>query len=120
MNKAAATAMGLKSLLADLAVDLEIKVFTDATTGKAMATRRGLGKVRHIAVTELWIQEKIHGGNIKVMKIKNKFNPADLVTKHLSKAEIAHILEQLVHVHAEGRSEHAPDMAIVLRSTMAM
>ena len=86
MNKAAATAMGLKSLLADLAVDLEIKVFTDATTGKAMATRRGLGKVRHIAVNELWLQEKMHDGNIKVMNIKNTFNPADLMTKHLSKS----------------------------------
>ena len=57
--------------------------------------------------------EKIHDGNIKVMKIKNKFNPADLMTKHLSKAEFAHILEQLVHVHAEGRSEHAPELATV-------
>ena len=113
LNKAAATAMGLKSLLADLGVDLEIKVFTDATTGKAMATRRGLGKVRHIAVNELWIHEKIHDGNIKVMKIKNKFNPADLMTKHLSQAEIARILEQLVHVHAEGRSEHASELATV-------
>ena len=69
--------------------------------------------MRHIAVNELWIQEKMHDGNIKLMKIKNKLNPADLMTKHLSKAEIAHILEQLVHVHAEGRSKHAPELAIV-------
>ena len=110
LNKASATAMGLKSLLADLGVFLEIKVFTDATTGKAMATRRGLGKVRHIAVNELWIQEKIHNGDIRVIKIKNKFNPADLMTKNLTQAEIVQILEHLNHVHAEGRSEHAPKL----------
>ena len=113
LNKAAATAMGLKSLLTDLGVDLEIKMFTDATTGKAMATRRGLGKVRHIAVNELWIQEKVHRGDLKIVKIKNKFNPADLMTKHLSQAEIATILEQLNHVHAAGRSEHAPELALI-------
>ena len=110
LNKASATAMVLKSLLADLGVFLEIKVFTDATTGKAMATRRGLGKVRHIAVNELWIQEKIHNGDIRVIKIKNKFNPADLMTKNLAQAEIVQILEHLNHVHAEGRSEHAPKL----------
>ena len=110
LNKASATAMGLKSLLADLGVYLEIKVFTDATTGKAMATRRGLGKVRHIAVNKLWIQDKIHNGDIRVIKIKNKFNPADLMTKNLTQAEIVQILEHLNHVHAEGRSDHAPTL----------
>ena len=112
LNKASATAMGLKSLLWDLGVDLEIKVFTDATTGKALAVRRGLGKLRQ-AVSELWIQEKVHDGVLKIVKIKNKFNPADLMTKHLSQAEISHILEQLDHIHAEGRSQHAPELALV-------
>ena len=113
--KASATALGLKSLLEDLGVNLEIKVFTDATTGKAMAVRRGLGKVRHIAVNELWIQERVYLGDLKIVKIKNKFNPADLMTKHLSHGEIVNILEQLNHVHAEGRSEEAPELALVVK-----
>ena len=113
LNKASATAIGLKSLLDDLGVHLEIKVFTDATTGKAMAVRRGLGKVRHIAVNELWIQERVHLGDLRIIKIKNKFNPADLMTKHLSQAEIVQILEHLNHLHAEGRSDNAPELALV-------
>ena len=113
LNKAAATAMGLRSLLQDLGVDLEIKVFTDATTGKAMATRRGLGKVRQFSVNELWIQEKIHLRKLKIIKIKNKYNPADLMTKHLSQAEITQTMEDLEHIHVAGRSEHAPELAVV-------
>ena len=89
LNKAVATAISLKSLLADLGVDLEIKIFTDATAGKAMATGRGPGKVRHIAMNEPWIQERVHAGALKIVKIKNKLNPADLMTKHLSQAEAA-------------------------------
>ena len=115
LNKASATAIGLKSLMEDLGVNLEIKVFTDATTGKAMAVRRGLGKVRHIAVNELWIQERVYLGDLKIVKIKNKFNPADLMTKHLSHGEIVNILEQLNHVHAEGRSDEAPELALLVK-----
>ena len=48
INKTAATALGLQSLLTDLGVQMDIRVFTDATTGKPIVTIRGLGKVRHI------------------------------------------------------------------------
>ena len=49
LTRASAIAMGAKSLLEDLGISLKIRVLTDATTGKAIASRRGLGKVRHIA-----------------------------------------------------------------------
>ena len=42
LNKASATTMGLKSLPAVIGVDFGIEVITDGTTGKAMATRKGL------------------------------------------------------------------------------
>ena len=35
------------------------------------------------------------------------------MTTHLSQAEIATIIEQLSHVHAAGRSEHAPELALI-------
>ena len=62
---------------------------------------------------ELWIQARVQVGDLKVIKIKNKYNPADLMTKHLSQAEIVQILEHLNHVHAEGRSDNAPELALV-------
>ena len=113
INRSAATALGLQSLLVDLGVQLDIRIFTDATTGKSIATRRGLGKVRHISVNELWIQEKVSTGIITIFKIKNKFNPADLLTKHLSKDEIAHIVDALGHQFTEGRNSEAPELATV-------
>ena len=50
INKAAASGLGAQSILSDLGMNLEVVIYTDATSGKAMASRRGLGKVRHIAV----------------------------------------------------------------------
>ena len=48
INKTAASGMGGNSILHDLGVNLDLRVFTDATTGKSLVTRRGLGKVRHM------------------------------------------------------------------------
>ena len=101
INKTAATALGLQSLLTDLGVQMDIRVFTDATTGKLIATRRGLEKVRHISVNELWIQENVSKGVISIVKIKNKFNPADLLTKHPSSDEIAQVVDALCHEFTE-------------------
>ena len=109
--KGCSQAMGLRALLADLGVDASIKVLADATTGKAIASRRGLGRVRHIDVSELWIQEKVKSGEIELQKIKNVFNPADLLTKHLAEAAMMQCLEFLDVVFLDGRHELAPSLA---------
>ena len=59
LSKASAQGFGLQSLLNDLGIELDVRIHTDATTRRAIVTRRGLGKVRHIAVDELWMQEKV-------------------------------------------------------------
>ena len=96
-----------------MGVCLDIRLFTDATTGKSIASRKGLGKVRHISVNELWIQDKVASKVITIIKIKNKFNPADLMTKDLSKDEIRQIMDGLCHLHSEGRNADAPELSII-------
>ena len=59
LSLCAARSLGFQSLLADLGVILKLRILPDATTGMAIASRRGLGKLRHISTHELWIQEHI-------------------------------------------------------------
>ena len=113
INKTAATALGLQSLLTDLGVQMGIRVSTDAIAGKSIATRHGLGKVRHISMNKPWIQEKVSNGVTSIVKIKNKLNPTDLLTKHLSKDEIAQIVDALCHEFSEGRNRDALELAMV-------
>ena len=117
LNKTAAQSLGLQSLLADMGIDLSVRVHTDATTGRAIATRRGLGKVRHIAVNELWIQEKVQQAALFIHKIKNKFNLADLLSKYLNNEEISHIVDFLQHEYQEGRSASAPKLSLLEESS---
>ena len=111
INKTAASGMGGNSILHDLGVNLDLRAFTDATTGKSLVTRRGLGKVRHIAVNELWLQSHVQAKSVTIVKIKNQFNLSDILTKHLTRAEIQQIMEHMQHRYEEGRAKAAPKLA---------
>ena len=91
---------------------LEIRVYTDASTGKSLATRRGLGTVRHISVNELWIQELVQNNSVTLVTIKNKFNHSDMLSKYLNKAEIETIMEHVQHFFEQGRAAAAPKLAL--------
>ena len=67
--KGSSQSLGLQALMKDLNVTGNIKVLTDASTGKTIASRRGLGRVRHIGVSHLWIQEQITNGSMELTKI---------------------------------------------------
>ena len=58
----------------------------DANAAIGIASRRGLGKIRHIETQELWLQEHVRSGNIILVKVPGSENPADLMTKHLANA----------------------------------
>ena len=63
-------------------------MYSDASAGRSLAFRKGLGKVRHIETKYLWIQDLVKDGRIKLLKIKGTDNPADIGTKHLSIADM--------------------------------
>ena len=107
--KAAGAGLGHQSLLRDLAVDLPVCVFTDSSAAIGIATRSGLGKLRHLETHTLWVQEKVREGAISVRKVHGEVNPADLFTKHLPSREKIHQLTALFGCECrEGRPENSP------------
>jgi len=80
--RAASHGLGIKSMLADLGVTgKRLRVKTDASVAKSLASRRGLGGIRHIEVNQLWLQEKVNNGTIEIEKVKGETNRADVLTK---------------------------------------
>ena len=68
----------------DLCVETgKVDLNTDASAAKGIAMRRGVGKVRHIEVNQLWLQDRVSKGDFSVTKVRGDENPADLMTKHL-------------------------------------
>ena len=75
--RATTEALGLKSLLKDFGRDTSINLLTDATAAIGMVRRLGLGKVRHLATADLWIQQKIREGSVSVSKVPGTENGSD-------------------------------------------
>ena len=95
-------------MLRDFDVNVGITVKSDASAAIAIAGRRGLGKVRHIEVCQLWLQEKVRRGEIKVVKVNTHDNIADALTKHVNRNIMSmHMNATQLHVRA-GRHELAP------------
>ena len=65
-----------------------ITLGTDSSAAKSFVCRRGLGRMRHLEIRDLWLQKEVLEGKVKVVKLKGTENPADLMTKVLSIKEI--------------------------------
>ena len=102
-------ALGIKSMLADLGVDLRVRLRTDASAAKGIASRRGLGKIRHIEVNQLWLQEKVNAGDIEVMKVKGDGNLADALTKPLDGPGVTKHLKLTGQDIVTGRHDLTPE-----------
>ena len=88
----AAEGLGTQSMLADLGVTTQVRVWTVSNAAKATASRRGLGKTRHVELTYLWLQEMTKSGRAKMRRIPGEQNLAN----HLTKGKAWYRIETLI------------------------
>ena len=86
--KAAAEGLGMVALGHDLGFDFKLRIWVDSNTAKAIVSRLGLGKVRHMEVRYLWAQEAHKAKLFEVKKIAGTRNPADVLTKAMSAGDM--------------------------------
>ena len=89
---------------------MKLEVLTDASAAKGIASRRGLGKTRHIAVHFLWVQERVACGDIKLTKVWGGENPADMLTKYLNRDKITRIMGIFNMEYLSGRAFENPSI----------
>ena len=103
-----AEALGFQSLARDMGWNYTLTVHSDATAAIGIARRRGLGKVRHLDVTDLWIQEKVRSKAVHLQKVPGLGNPADVLTKYVDKATLEKALKFMGLMRMDGRAKLAP------------
>ena len=79
---------GIISLMRDLGQEKKPVLTIDAKATEHILHRQGIGKLKHIDVAYLWIQDEIRSRRLQVRRIKSEDNIADLGTKPWSKAVI--------------------------------
>ena len=111
MVKGASNGLGIQGMLLDAGVILGITLCTDSSAAKGIASRRGLGKVRHIELAELWLQDQVARGKIKIEKIRGDDNFSDSLTKHSNPERISQTLRSTHQCLVRGRHAIMPTVA---------
>ena len=104
----AAQALGIQSLMKDAGWKIDVHLHSDATAAIGIARRKGLGKIRHLDCTDLWIQDKIRSKNTKLSKVLGTDNMADVLTKYVDKKTMDAALVRMNLIRKTGRPACAP------------
>ena len=84
LTKGASFALGVQSFLRDLGIDCSIVLYCDSSSARALALRRGIGRIRHIETRFLWLQERLALKHMTLKTVKGTSNPSDVLTKQLA------------------------------------
>eukprot|EP00973_Karenia_brevis_P091432 12407404-Karenia_brevis.AAC.1 len=84
--KATAEGLGIAAAMRDFGEEVSGRVYADASAALGIISRKGLGKVRHIDTSYLWIQEVSAKRKVAFEKIEGAKNQADMMTKNISAA----------------------------------
>ena len=101
MGMAIQDALHLQSLLQELkltqlAKPFELTVYTDSSSGKALASKLGLTrKSKHVQLRFLFMQDLVASGQLKLSRVPSEKNPADVLTKYLQASTLHKLLPKL-------------------------
>ena len=73
--------MGLTPVAKDLGIDVGLAVLADSSAAIGICRHAGLGKVRHLAVGQLRVQERVRTGDFTLLKYPGSRNPADMLAQ---------------------------------------
>ncbi len=83
----------------------------DSSAAIGIAFRQGLGKVRHLQVQELWLQQKLLRKDLSLKKVPGALNGADLMTKYLAADTLQAMVRSLGYAYMTGRAASAPQLS---------
>ena len=120
---AAQQAMGKEKMARDLGVHLdamELQVDADAAIG--IIGKQGLGKLRHLDLSYLWLQSAVRKKQLNLKIVQSESNMADLGTNALEKDKTDLHMKNLGCVRfdrqSRGRCERTPQNDDETRSTL--
>ena len=90
----------------DIKADLVIK--SDAVAAIGIVKRQGLGRVRHLAVADLWVQQRAKQKEVFYKKLEGTKNTSDMLTKPVDRETLQGHMERLGFEFRSGRHVCTP------------
>jgi hypothetical protein len=90
-----AEGLGVQSLGVDMGIEMKVRVWTDSDASRSVASRRGVGKLRHVELKYLWVQEVVKSGRVTMKRVNGVDNVADHLTKPKMGGEMARMIQNM-------------------------
>ena len=98
--KGSSEGLGMVAMARELGRPMNLCIRTDSSAARGTIARSGCGRMKHIRINELWVQEKAATGEIVYDKIGRERNVSDLLTHHCNARDLTH--------HTSGMHLHIP------------
>ncbi|CAK0891517.1 unnamed protein product [Prorocentrum cordatum] len=95
LGSVAAQGLQMKFFLDEVGIEVRLVVASDSAAAPGMAPRHGVGKVRHLELRHLWIQERLRLHMFELVKEDARKMVADVLTKYVNKESMATHLHEL-------------------------
>jgi hypothetical protein len=88
-------ALGISSLCRDWQSASQVECFCDSSAARGIAHRTGVGRMKHLQVRQLWVQEQLRLGRASVAWIPRGDNSADALTHPCSEGQLLEHLRRV-------------------------
>jgi len=104
LGSGAIECLGVLSLLTEAGVPCSGQLRCDSSSGRALALREGFGRMKHVDVKMLWLQQVLSSGRLTLKATKGTENPADIGTKYLDAFRLS-MLSEKIGLFSPGEAE---------------
>ena len=108
--KTTSETIGIIQMAEGLGRGITGEVFVDSSAALAVVNRKSCGKLRHVRVGQLWVQQLTDDDEVRFRKVLGDENPADLSTKYLTRLRMDELLQLIYLRDEEGKAEEGLDI----------
>ena len=99
----------MQATMEEFGIKARLVVRSDAVAAIGIVKREGLGRIRHLAVGDLWVQQRRKNGEADYRKVDGKANTSDMLTKAVDRETIVRHMSTLGLDFRDGRNPLTPE-----------
>ena len=79
--------LGIANVMNEMGDNISIQCWCDSSAARGIQLRAGAGRIRHLELKQLWVQDLVAKGKVSVHWLPRRDNPADALTHACSTRE---------------------------------
>ena len=100
--------LGMLAVMEEFGITCKLVIKSDAIAAIGIVKRQGLGRIRHLAVADLWIQQRAKEGSVQFKKLPGTENTSDIMTKPVEAEVLDKHMKELPFEFRGGRHKETP------------